>query len=77
MLAISSLKILICEVISVDPNFYPEISTFSKTKESTKRVFWRTKQNLDMIHLMSFCSRRGGTFYVHLEDDIIARVSDN
>ena len=61
------------EIITVDPDFYPEISVFSKTKESARRVFWRTKQNLDMIYLMSFCRSRG-TFYVHLEDDIIARV---
>ena len=62
------------EVIQIDLQYYPRISTVSKTKESERRVFWRTKQNLDVIYLMNFCQSKG-TFYVHLEDDIITRVS--
>ena len=64
------------EVILIDTLYYPTISTVSKTQESTERVYWRTKQNLDLIYLMWFCSqRKNSTFYVQLEDDIITRVS--
>ena len=64
------------EVILIDTLYYPTISTVSKTKESAERVYWRTKQNLDLIYLMWFCSqRKKSTFYVQLEDDIITRVS--
>ena len=64
------------EVILIDTLYYPTISTVSKTKESAERVYWRTKQNLDLIYLMWFCSqRKNSTFYVQLEDDIITRVS--
>ena len=62
------------EVIQINPKYYPIISTYSKTNETERRVFWRTKQNLDLIYLMNFCQSKG-TFYVHLEDDIITRVS--
>ena len=46
----------------------------SKTNETRQRVYWRTKQNLDMIYLMAFASQKEATFYVHLEDDIVTRV---
>ena len=63
------------EVILIDTSYYPTISTVSKTKESAQRVYWRTKQNLDFIYLMWFCSQsKKSTFYVQLEDDIITRV---
>ena len=63
------------EVILIDTSYYPTISTVSKTKESAQRVYWRTKQNLDFIYLMWFCSQsKNSTFYVQLEDDIITRV---
>ena len=62
------------EVILMDATFYPTISTISKSKESANRVAWRTKQNLDLIYLMSFCQGKNSTFYVQLEDDITTRV---
>ena len=53
---------------------FPQISVVSKTNETRQRVYWRTKQNLDMIYLMAFASQKEATFYVHLEDDIVTRV---
>ena len=66
------------QVTWINPDFYPSISIISKTKESMRRVYWRSKQNLDMIYLMDFCIRVAqpdATFYVQLEDDIVTRVS--
>lgn len=37
-----------------------------------ERVKWRTKQNLDFAFLMMYAQPRG-TFYVQLEDDILAK----
>lgn len=37
-----------------------------------ERVRWRSKQNLDFAFLMSYCQPKG-TFYVQLEDDILAK----
>lgn len=37
-----------------------------------RRVVWRSKQNLDFAFLMSYASTKG-TFYVQLEDDILAK----
>ena len=62
------------EVTLVDPDFYPPISIFSKTQETPRRVYWRSKQNLDFIYLMNF-SKDKAQFYVQLEDDITARVN--
>ncbi|XP_043925394.1 alpha-1,3-mannosyl-glycoprotein 4-beta-N-acetylglucosaminyltransferase B isoform X2 [Protopterus annectens] len=61
------------EVISPSPNFYPD---FSRLRESfgdpRERVKWRTKQNLDYCFLMMYAQSKG-TYYVQLEDDIVAR----
>ena len=35
-------------------------------------MVWRSKQNLDFAFLMSYAQKRG-TFYVQLEDDILAK----
>ena len=40
--------------------------------DSSERVQWRSKQNLDYAYLMMYAQKRG-RFYVQLEDDIIAR----
>uniref|UniRef100_A0A3Q2YLY1 Alpha-1,3-mannosyl-glycoprotein 4-beta-N-acetylglucosaminyltransferase B n=1 Tax=Hippocampus comes TaxID=109280 RepID=A0A3Q2YLY1_HIPCM len=61
------------EVVSPSVNFYPDFShlreSFGDPKE---RVRWRTKQNLDYCFLMMY-ARSKGTYYVQLEDDIVAR----
>lgn len=40
--------------------------------DSIERVKWRTKQNLDFVFLMTYAQPKG-TFYVQLEDDILAK----
>ncbi|ROK80943.1 Alpha-1,3-mannosyl-glycoprotein 4-beta-N-acetylglucosaminyltransferase B [Anabarilius grahami] len=61
------------EIISPSVHFYPD---FSHLKESfgdpKERVRWRTKQNLDYCFLMMYAQTKG-TYYVQLEDDIVAR----
>ncbi|MEQ2245015.1 Alpha-1,3-mannosyl-glycoprotein 4-beta-N-acetylglucosaminyltransferase B [Ilyodon furcidens] len=61
------------EVVSPSVHFYPD---FSKLRESfgdpKERVRWRTKQNLDYCFLMMYAQSKG-TYYVQLEDDIVAR----
>uniref|UniRef100_A0AAX7SHZ6 Alpha-1,3-mannosyl-glycoprotein 4-beta-N-acetylglucosaminyltransferase B n=1 Tax=Astatotilapia calliptera TaxID=8154 RepID=A0AAX7SHZ6_ASTCA len=61
------------EVISPSVHFYPD---FSRLRESfgdpKERVRWRTKQNLDYCFLMMYAQSKG-TYYVQLEDDIVAR----
>ncbi|PWA18582.1 hypothetical protein CCH79_00005507 [Gambusia affinis] len=61
------------EVVSPSLHFYPD---FSKLRESfgdpKERVRWRTKQNLDYCFLMMYAQTKG-TYYVQLEDDIVAR----
>ncbi|KPP76559.1 alpha-1,3-mannosyl-glycoprotein 4-beta-N-acetylglucosaminyltransferase B-like [Scleropages formosus] len=61
------------EIISPSIHFYPD---FSRLKESfgdpKERVRWRTKQNLDYCFLMMYAQSKG-TYYVQLEDDIVAR----
>ncbi|KAM3866919.1 LOW QUALITY PROTEIN: alpha-1,3-mannosyl-glycoprotein 4-beta-N-acetylglucosaminyltransferase B [Diretmus argenteus] len=61
------------EVISPSVHFYPD---FSRLRESfgdpKERVRWRTKQNLDYCFLMMYAQTKG-TYYVQLEDDIVAR----
>ncbi|XP_058506503.1 alpha-1,3-mannosyl-glycoprotein 4-beta-N-acetylglucosaminyltransferase B isoform X4 [Solea solea] len=61
------------EVVSPSVHFYPD---FSQLRESfgdpKERVRWRTKQNLDYCFLMMYAQAKG-TYYVQLEDDIVAR----
>ncbi|XP_048005699.1 alpha-1,3-mannosyl-glycoprotein 4-beta-N-acetylglucosaminyltransferase A-like [Leguminivora glycinivorella] len=61
------------EVISPPPSYYPNFDSFEPTLgDSSKRMRWRTKQNLDTIFLMAYAQSRG-TFYLMLEDDVIAK----
>lgn len=61
------------EVLSPSSSYYPDFDTLEKTLgDSMKRVKWRTKQNLDAIYLMSYAQTKG-TFYLMLEDDVIAK----
>uniref|UniRef100_A0A8C5DI45 Alpha-1,3-mannosyl-glycoprotein 4-beta-N-acetylglucosaminyltransferase B n=1 Tax=Gouania willdenowi TaxID=441366 RepID=A0A8C5DI45_GOUWI len=61
------------EVVSPSIHFYPD---FSRLRESfgdpKERVRWRSKQNLDYCFLMMYAQAKG-TYYVQLEDDIVAR----
>lgn len=64
------------EVVSPSPAYYPNFDKLRITLgDSPERVRWRSKQNLDFAFLMSY-SQPKGTFYVQLEDDILARPSD-
>lgn len=61
------------EVISPSIYYYPDLSKLRDTLgDDHQRVVWRSKQNLDFAFLMSY-ARTKGTFYVQLEDDILAK----
>ncbi|POI35054.1 hypothetical protein CIB84_001194 [Bambusicola thoracicus] len=61
------------EIISPPASYYPDLSNLRKTfGDSEDRVRWRTKQNLDYSFLMLYAQPKG-TFYLQLEDDIIAK----
>ncbi|XP_045784998.1 alpha-1,3-mannosyl-glycoprotein 4-beta-N-acetylglucosaminyltransferase A-like [Maniola jurtina] len=61
------------EVISPSASYYPNLESLPLTLgDSFKRVKWRTKQNLDTIYLMAYAQTKG-TFYLMLEDDVIAK----
>ncbi|KAF4801448.1 Calmegin [Turdus rufiventris] len=63
----------VLEVISPPASYYPDFSNLKKTfGDSEDRVRWRTKQNLDYSFLMLYAQPKG-TFYLQLEDDIIAK----
>lgn len=60
------------EVISPPAEYYPDLNSVKETfGDTAERVKWRTKQNLDFSFLMMYCRIRG-TYYVQLEDDIVA-----
>ncbi|XP_076148199.1 alpha-1,3-mannosyl-glycoprotein 4-beta-N-acetylglucosaminyltransferase B [Alosa pseudoharengus] len=62
------------EVVSPPASFYPDFSVLKSTfGDSVDRVKWRTKQNLDFSFLMMYAQPKG-TFYVQLEDDIVAKL---
>ncbi|CAH2103268.1 unnamed protein product [Euphydryas editha] len=61
------------EIISPSAAYYPELDDLPLTLgDSMKRVKWRSKQNLDTIYLMAYAQTRG-TYYLMLEDDVIAQ----
>ncbi|XP_050526027.1 alpha-1,3-mannosyl-glycoprotein 4-beta-N-acetylglucosaminyltransferase B-like [Daktulosphaira vitifoliae] len=61
------------DLIAPQSNFYPDFDKLQLTHGDTKeRVRWRSKQNLDYALLMMYCWSKG-SFYVQLEDDIIAK----
>ncbi|XP_052746744.1 alpha-1,3-mannosyl-glycoprotein 4-beta-N-acetylglucosaminyltransferase A [Bicyclus anynana] len=61
------------EIISPSASYYPNLQNIPLTLgDSFKRVKWRTKQNLDAIYLMAYAQTKG-TFYLMLEDDVIAK----
>ncbi|CAH1736390.1 unnamed protein product [Aphis gossypii] len=61
------------EIIAPSPGYYPDLKNLRLTLgDSEDRVRWRSKQNLDFALLMMYCQPKG-SFYVQLEDDLIAR----
>ncbi|TMW47266.1 hypothetical protein DOY81_007655 [Sarcophaga bullata] len=61
------------EVIAPSPSYYPNLDKLRITlNDSLERVKWRSKQNLDFAYLMAYAQSKG-TFYVQLEDDILAK----
>ncbi|XP_074085365.1 alpha-1,3-mannosyl-glycoprotein 4-beta-N-acetylglucosaminyltransferase-like protein MGAT4D isoform X2 [Macrotis lagotis] len=63
----------ILEVISPPVFYYPSFIDIKLTfGDSESRVRWRSKQNLDYSFLMLYAHTKG-TFYLQLEDDIIAK----
>ncbi|KAG5888681.1 hypothetical protein JTB14_022265 [Gonioctena quinquepunctata] len=63
------------EVVAPSPGYYPDFDKLRITLgDPPERVRWRSKQNLDFAFLMSY-SQPKGTFYVQLEDDILAKPS--
>ncbi|KAM6999659.1 alpha-1,3-mannosyl-glycoprotein 4-beta-N-acetylglucosaminyltransferase B [Tautogolabrus adspersus] len=62
------------EVVSPSQYYYPDFSVLKETfGDSKDRVKWRTKQNLDFSFLMLYAQGKG-TYYVQLEDDIVAKA---
>lgn len=61
------------EVISPPASYYPDWKKLRVTlNDPIERVKWRSKQNLDFSFLMAY-SQIKATFYVQLEDDILAK----
>lgn len=61
------------DVIGPHPSFYPDLNNLKQTfGDAPERVRWRSKQNLDFAFLMMY-SQPKATFYVQLEDDILAK----
>lgn len=61
------------DVIAPHPSYYPDLNNLRKTLgDPPERVRWRSKQNLDFAFLMMY-SQPKATFYVQLEDDILAK----
>lgn len=61
------------EIISPTASYYPDMTKLRLTlNDSSERVKWRSKQNLDFVYLMAYAQPKGA-FYVQLEDDILTK----
>lgn len=61
------------EVLSPPASYYPNLDRLRQTlNDPPERVKWRSKQNLDFAFLMAYAQPKA-TFYVQLEDDILAK----
>lgn len=61
------------EVLSPPASYYPNMEKLKITlNDPPERVRWRSKQNLDFAFLMAYAQPKA-TFYVQLEDDILAK----
>lgn len=60
-------------IIAPPASYYPNMAQLRVTlNDPPDRVKWRSKQNLDYAFLMTYAQLKG-TFYVQLEDDILAK----
>ena len=60
------------------PNLYPEdwrhvISMPDHFGDPYERVKWRSKENLDMVHLLMYGYNLRPDYFVMMEDDVIPR----
>ncbi|XP_055916240.1 alpha-1,3-mannosyl-glycoprotein 4-beta-N-acetylglucosaminyltransferase B [Eupeodes corollae] len=61
------------DVVAPSVSYYPNFDKLRITlNDPLERVKWRSKQNLDFAFLMAYAQPKG-TFYVQLEDDILAK----
>lgn len=61
------------EVLAPPASYYPNMDKLRITlNDPPERIKWRSKQNLDFSFLMAYAQPKG-TFYVQLEDDILAK----
>ncbi|KAL9964572.1 hypothetical protein ACROYT_G028229 [Oculina patagonica] len=62
-------------VIFAPKEFYPPLSNLKKKfRDTPKRIFWRSKQNIDFAFLMCYCHGLS-QYYLHLEDDVLPAPS--
>ncbi|KAL6742449.1 hypothetical protein Aduo_015598 [Ancylostoma duodenale] len=66
----------VLEIIAVPPVWYKtDVAAIPATfNDSLDRMFWRTKQNIDYIYIMTYASQRC-EYYMQLEDDVVAAAS--
>ncbi|ALC44455.1 CG17173 [Drosophila busckii] len=63
------------DILRVPQNYYPDFEAlFVTLNDEPERAHWRTKQNLDLMYLMSYARSRGN-YYLQLEDDL--KINNN
>ena len=59
-------------VTRVNQSSYPPLTGLKQNfGDSEMRVKWRSKQNIDVAYLMSYCYNKA-SYYLHLEDDVLS-----
>ena len=62
-------------VIIAPKEYYPPLWNLRKKfGDNPKRIFWRSKQNIDFAFLMCYCHGLS-QYYLHLEDDVLPAPS--
>ncbi|VDP17085.1 unnamed protein product [Heligmosomoides polygyrus] len=62
----------ILQVFAVPQSWYKiDMDIPATFNDSSQRMYWRTKQNIDYIYLMTYASSLGD-YYIQLEDDVTA-----
>ena len=60
------------QVTRVNQSSYPPLTGLKQNfGDSETRVKWRSKQNIDVAYLMSYCYNKA-SYYLHLEDDVLS-----
>ncbi|XP_050413868.2 alpha-1,3-mannosyl-glycoprotein 4-beta-N-acetylglucosaminyltransferase C-like isoform X2 [Patella vulgata] len=63
----------VMHLVTIPGNYYPDLDHLKITyNDSTVRVKWRSKQNLDYAYLMAY-SANLSQYYLQLEDDLLTR----